>query len=246
MLYTDGLSTLTHSQTLQGFSALASKGYYYDVTISGSRKEPGITESKITSLTIYDSDGNDVTDTIDFVLKTGKLQVYLAELNITTQGLTKVYDGTAATNNSVTINGSLIDGDSILYCNAVGSIINVGTVVNKIDIKIVDSQGNDVTDIYKINGDYGTLEVVPREITITSKSASKKYTGSSLTCDDYDMTGTLAAGQSIYVNISGEQVYIGRSENTITSVYILDENGDDVTANYNITKQNGTLTVTKN
>jgi hypothetical protein len=244
MQYTDGMTTLYHSQKLQGFAALEKLGYTYDVVIEGSRRSPGISESKITSLTIYDPEGNDVTETLDYSIKTGKLQVYVYELNITTGSDSKVYDGTPLTSTEYTCS-ELITGHIFEYFNVTGSITNVGKVKNKVELKIVDGDGNDVTDTYKISCTYGDLEITPRDITVHSQSADKAYDGEALTCDEYyiDDATPLADGQTAVVEISGKQTSIGRSENTISSVRILDASGKDVTKNYNITTVNGTLRI---
>jgi hypothetical protein len=245
MKYTDGTQTLTHSQTLQGFSELSKLGYTYSVKISGSRKIPGITESKIESLTIYDKDGNDVTSSINYKLSTGKLQVYIAELNVTTQGAAKVYDGAALTCKQYTVS-SLLSGHSFASFEVLGSVTDVGSMLNKVSYKIQDSNGSDVTDYYKFNATYGKLEVTPRDLTITSSDATKAFDGTPLTCDEYTLgDGTsVVDGQQLIVEITGQQSGIGRSDNTIKSVEILDADGKDVTSNYNITTKNGTLRVT--
>ena len=46
------------------------------------------------------------------------------------------------------------------------------------------------------------------------------------------------------VVVTGSQTEIGRSENTISSISIVDSKGKNVLSNYKITYKNGTLRVT--
>jgi transglutaminase-like putative cysteine protease/uncharacterized protein YnzC (UPF0291/DUF896 family) len=241
--YEEGMQPATALQAIKGFNKLKNDGYTYDVVIEGSSTEPGVTYSKITKLIIYDSQGIDVTDTFKITLKEGEIRVYLAELNITTDSASKVYDGTPLTCQSFTY-GALLEGHKIESYTMSSSITNAGEVRNKIKLKIVDSNGNDVTDYYKLNITYGKLEVTPRNITITSQSAEKAFDGTELVCDEftYDET-SLASGHKVVVKITGKQTSMGQSTNTIESIKIYDEDGNDVTSNYKIDVIEGELRV---
>ena len=63
----DGVTTL-YPNDLTGFEEYEKKGYTYDVVISGSQKELGKSYSKIESIVIYDSKGNDVTYDFEITL----------------------------------------------------------------------------------------------------------------------------------------------------------------------------------
>lgn len=87
--------------------------------------------------------------------------------------------------------------------------------------------------------------VTKTAITITAKSDSKAYNGTALENGGYDLTGTLKAGDTLDVTVSGSVTNVADNKadnNVITSVKVL-RNGIDVTAQYTITKVPGTLTI---
>ena len=242
----DGI-THFHSNTLQGLSSLLKEGYTYKAEVSGSRSAAGKTVCKIVSFTLF-YDGNDVTDKFLSENKVnfgeGFLQVYLSEITVTTGGGEKMYDGAPLTSPEISWKGNLLAGHSEPQITATGSQQIVGVSRNVFDIKIFDGEGNDVTDVYKVNGEYGTLTVTARSLTVTANSAEKYYDKTKLEDGGYKITfGEVAEGQTIEVKISGSQIAIGKSENKVVSVKIYDGGGSDVTANYLITTVNGWLTV---
>lgn len=242
----DGI-THFHSNTLQGLSSLLKEGYTYKAEVSGSRSAAGKTVCKIVSFTLF-YDGKDVTDKFLSENKVnfgeGFLQVYLSEITVTTGGGEKMYDGAPLTSSEISWNGNLLAGHSEPQITATGSQQIVGVSRNVFDIKIFDGEGNDVTDVYKVNGEYGTLTVTARSLTVTANSAEKYFDKTKLEDGGYKITfGEVAEGQTIEVKISGSQIAIGKSENKVVSVKIYDGGGADVTANYLITTVNGWLTV---
>lgn len=87
--------------------------------------------------------------------------------------------------------------------------------------------------------------VTKTAITITAKSDSKTYNGTALENGGYDLTGTLKAGDTLDVTVSGSVTNVADNKadnNVITSVKVL-RNGIDVTAQYTITEVPGTLTI---
>jgi len=87
--------------------------------------------------------------------------------------------------------------------------------------------------------------VTKTAITITAKSDSKTYDGTALVNGGYDLTGTLKAGDTLDVTVSGSVTNVADNKadnNVITRVKVL-RNGIDVTAQYTITKVPGTLTI---
>lgn len=246
MLY-DGESTLTHSGTLQGLSELISKGYRYVAQVEGSQKEVGKGKCEITSLKIYDPNGNDVTANYKINFSSGILHVYLKEITVQTTGATKIYDGTPLTNGGYKLLDSLLKGHSYKIKTA-GLQTNVGKSINTYQISITES-GEDVTYMYKVNSDFGILEVKPREITVTAQSAQKTYDGAPLENGGFTITSqysnALCQNHTAKVTVYGKQTEVGASENIVYEVVITDKNGNDVTSNYKITKINGLLTVTE-
>ena len=87
-----------------------------------------------------------------------------------------------------------------------------------------------------------TVVISPREVTLTSGSASKVYDGTALANGNVTVDGDgFVAGEGASYVYTGSQTDVGESENTFT--YTL--NDGTKAGNYNITTVNGTLTVTK-
>ncbi len=241
----DGREHYYNGARLQGLHRLELQGYTYTAEVTGGGRTAGKHKCVITAFTLYNAEGEDVTEGCGFRFKfsTGTLHIYMAEITVRTQSGEKVYDGTPLTAFGAEVEGLLISGHSVEYVRAAGSQLGVGVSRNDYEIRIVDGAGADVTDCYKINGETGALEVTPREITVTAGSAEKIYDGNALTCGDYKVDGLLCDGHSIAVEINGSQIRIGRSENRIVNVVITDADGKDVTANYTVNRVNGMLYV---
>ena len=87
-----------------------------------------------------------------------------------------------------------------------------------------------------------TVAISPREVTLTSGSASKEYDGSPVLCADVYVGGDgFADGEGATYDVTGSQTDAGSSANTFT--YTLNENTK--ASNYSITTTPGTLKVTK-
>ena len=86
------------------------------------------------------------------------------------------------------------------------------------------------------------VRIMPRPVTLTSKSEAKVYDGTPLTAHEVAVGGDgFVDGEGATYAFTGSQTAVGTSENTFT--YTLNENAS--TGNYEITTVNGTLTVTK-
>ena len=244
----DATVSLKHTGTLQGLYDLEKKGYRYEVTVAGEQTKVGIGDCTIveSSFRLFDAAGKDVTDEYDITFQTGTLQVYVEELTVKTGEKSGVYNGLPLTDARCEVTG-LLAGHTCT-AKATGSITNVGSTPNTAEVTVEDAGGNDVTYMYRIINDYGTLTVTPRAITVQADSATKTFDPNNrtpLTAPDAEITaGSLADGHKATFTTKGSQTNVGYSENIVSEVKIVDENGNDVTANYKITKLPGTLTVT--
>lgn len=229
---------------------LLAKGYTYTATVTGSRTEIGYGISKITSFTLYDADGNDVTEDYEIRCRPGKLQVYISQLVFETGSATKTHDGTpiVATDCNLTF-GTLVNGHRIAYALAKGSQTKVGTSGNTLVVSIVDADGNDVSEYYYIVGKYGTLTVVKRTIKVVSGSQTWTYNGYANTCLgwDYDESTEykLVENHSALIAEYTEITDVGSCENKLT-LLVYSAYDVDVTKDYDIVfVRYGTLTVEK-
>ncbi|WP_302412893.1 hypothetical protein [uncultured Gemmiger sp.] len=85
-----------------------------------------------------------------------------------------------------------------------------------------------------------TYIITPRDVTLTSGSATKEYDGTALTNDTVTAEG-FVNGEGATYNVTGTQTEVGSSENNFT--YTL--NSNTKAGNYKITPNYGTLTDTK-
>ncbi len=229
--------------TLTNFDSFIEKGYTYDVTFEGELSTPGRIDSEISSFVIYDEHGDDVTDMFDITFGKGMLKMYLHEIELITDNDQKTYDGTPLVRHSWSMEGELGSGHYVEQVIFDGEQTDVGISKNSARLLIFDEVGQDVTDLYKIDTDYGDLWVIPRYLQIRSGSATKTFDGISLVNSTYEITeGTLVETHRLDVMITGSQTSVGVSTNNIESIRVFDASGE-VTDNYSIEIIEGELVV---
>ena len=119
---------------------------------------------------------------------------------------------------------------------------NFGTYDTVItDTATVTKGGVDVTDKVIVNVTKGTLTISKRDVTLTSGSASRVYNKEALTNKEVTVSGDgFAKDEGATYTVTGSQTEVGESDNTFT--YELKSNTK--ASNYNITKKEGTLSIT--
>ena len=234
----------TAPSVLAGFEAYALRGYTYEAKVSGSRTKLGVTETEITELRIFNSAGKDVTDKFDIELEKGILQIYTDDIVLESLSETVTYGSFSATPTIFMDDSGLNEMLTVIVTR--DTTVGVGRNLNKFEVKLLDANGEDVTEHYRITRQYGELTVTPLQITLKAGDATKVYDGEALTCGDIELTeGALVKGHTLQsIEIVGSQKLVGRSENVITYVAIHDQNGKNVTENYALTLLPGTLKVT--
>ena len=134
----------------------------------------------------------------------------------------------------VKVEGELVPGQ---YYEIVmtGSITDVGKTKNTFEFNIYDQNKNNVTSNYYCTIYAGYLTVTEKEIGISSASHSKQYDGTPLagTLEDISYTGELVPGHKYEIQMTGSRTTVGYSSNSFT-YKIVDENGVDVTSNYDV------------
>ena len=151
----------------------------------------------------------------------------------------KVYDGTALANKAVSASG--LPSGFTAQAQAVGTQTDVGSSANTVgSFRILNAAGEDRTRSFtNIKTEDGTLTVTPKAVTIKTGSASKPYDGTPLTDSTVDVAG-LVDGESITVSTTGSITDVGQADNTYTATW---DNAKK--ANYTVTDNLGTLTVTR-
>lgn len=216
------------------------------VDVYGNQTFVGTSVNEITSYKVMRGEA-DVTDNYSIITVDGTLEVTKREVIITADSASKVYDGTALTDNGFTVAG-LANGDSVAGVDVVGSQLGVGSSTNVASDAVIMRGAEDVTDCYDITYIDGTLTIsaVGTPIIITAGSASKIYDGTPLTNNDFTFTqGVLVAGDELVVVIEGSQTNAGISANKVVSYKVM-RGGVDVTSFYTFaTSVDGVLEVTK-
>lgn len=223
------------------------KGHRLDVKTIGEITEVGEVDNELVAH-VYDENDNDVTSNYQIDIIAGKLEILPTKLVITSGSASKPYDGTPLMSDNYFISsGKLLDGHK-LNVKLNGTITEPGTVDNTFEyVIVIDENGFDVTDNYKIEQVYSQLTIFKIELEVCSRDESKPYDGlpfSGDTSNCYLKSGTLLPGHSIIYTKMETLTEVGEKENLFVAK-VVDENNNDVTINYNITPINGKLEVTK-
>ncbi len=167
------------------------------------------------------------------------------ELVLITDSNEKVYDGMPLTDSGWNLRGELATGHSAEVVFR-GTRTNIGETENAATLTITDAMGMDVTSEYEIRYEFGILKVTPRLLIITSDSAFKIFDETPLTAPGYEISDScdgLVIGHREVVDVTGCIVEIGKTNNTISSVTVLDSEGVDVTENYRLLLREGLLAI---
>ena len=235
----DGTALTKSTFSITGLPA----GFTPDVTVSGSITDSGTAVNEVKSVVIR-KDGKDVTDQFTNIeTASGTLTVNKRTVNLKSESASKVFDGTALTAPNVTMTGDGFVASEVAELKAVGTITKAGSVKN--EIRYTEKSGFKA-DNYTITKDEGTLTITQNEdeIVVNAKNAAKTYDGKALTESGSEVIG-LPNGYTAEVTVSGSITNVGTAENKVTSV-VIRKGDEDVTDQFKtITKNSGTLTVSK-
>lgn len=211
---------------------------------NGSITDVGSTEKTLNELIIKKNNNNISLLNYKIKVNNASLTIEPRPIDCTSASDSKVYDSTPLLNSNGTCN-NLVDNHTPTFVNS-GSITKVGTKENKItSVTIKDSNNIDVTNNYDINKISGTLTITKKPITVTTTNQEKVYDGSPLEADNNCSSDGLVTNHNISCTNTGSITNVGNENKIIDTVVIKDSNNTDVTNNYEITKTNGTLTITK-
>ena len=167
------------------------------------------------------------------------------EITVEANGGTEKYDGTEKSVSGFKATTFEVDGNTYTVegLTAEAKATNAGTYpVNVTGTPVVkDADENDVSAQFAVTTKPGTLTIEKRDVTLTSGSDEKPYDGTPLTNNEITVGGDgWAQDEGADYIFTGSQTLVGSSSNAFT--YTL--NADTNAKNYNITKTEGTLTVT--
>jgi hypothetical protein len=172
-------------------------------------------------------------------------------LTIHTESASKEYDGSwlFPVSGKYTISGgtSLAPTDTITEVTCGGSPY-AGQYPNSIEIRsITNSNYGEVVNDYAITGDFGTLTITKRPITVQTPDLTKVYDGTPLAVPNDGLTitsGSLLPGESLFFLSDANITNVGTTPN-IGRVQVRDSSGSDLPSDsYDITLEYGTLSVT--
>lgn len=224
-------------------------------------------------LTVLDASNRDVTSnyaihtvdgyiTINVKTDTGSSSSSQTQsrINITVSAKsgTFVYDGNPHTLNTmsdITVSG-LVDGDTVdkVTFKSTSTITNVGTQNNEVQSVVIKSSTGAAVDASKYNITYvpGKLTVTKFPLTLTAVSDTKAYDGKALVNKSVKSTALansehkLSADYEVYDSngnsIKNGPVDVGVYVKKVSNV-VITAGTQDVTANYEITTEDGTLTI---
>ena len=150
------------------------------------------------------------------------------------------YDGQE---HNVTVNGT-IKGDKVEYSLDGGQTYELGIAFGIADVTLRNNGVYNVT-VRVTNGGVSheyesTIKITPRPITITTGSATKTYDGTPLTNSEIEITeGSLVNESDLEYRTNGTITNAGTAENSILTIGTI-----EMHTNYDITVEEGTLTVT--
>ena len=240
----DGQPLTNSTVTVSGNGFAEGEGAAYNVT--GSQTKVGSSENTFT----YTLNENTKASNYTIESKFGELKVtpVTDEVVVTIIGKTDsvTYNGAAqsVTGYTVSTNNPLYTTDDFTFD---GNDTATGTDKGTYQMNLSETQFKNISDNFtnvKFDVTDGSLEIAPMDLTITAGSAHKTYDGTPLTKDSYTTSADPAEGDTITsVTLTGSQLNVGSSDNVASDAKLM--RGDkDVTENYNITYEKGTLAVT--
>ena len=208
----------------------------------------GIKNNEFVKIQILDKDGNDVTENYDIDYVYGSLEILKKPLAITTNDNSWVYDGKEHFEIGYTEEG-LVEGQILEATDKeIVKTVLAEAIENNVVYKILSGE-EDVTENYEITYIYGKINVTKRPITLKSKDFNQIYNDVEFKDErELDVLNTaenegVANGQTIKPIYIAALVDVGTIENTYdVEIYDGEEN---VTENYEITKEYGSFTVNK-
>ena len=210
---------------------------------------PGEYDNMITVRAFVRGTSTETTDNYEITYNYGKIVIGGVDIEVKTEGGEKVYDGTPLTNGSTTVqfpNGKP-EGLEVNIV-ATGEQTNVGTSQNTYRIEATlngspfPSEGFNV-----LSEELGELTVTLLNINISTLSGETVYDGAPFVYNEYE-TDFYETEASKHLTLSVNTamlVDIGRRDNTVTAVDLLDANGMAVPRdNFTYTVEEvGTLTM---
>ncbi len=237
----DGKALTNNGVTVSGDGFVEGEGASYDVT--GSQTTVGTSDNKFT----YTLNEGTSENNYNITKAEGKLTVTADDkevvVTITGNNKTVKYNGTeqTVTDYTVTSSNPLYTANDFTFSGkAEAKGTDAGTYKMKLKASDFKNTSNQFSKVKFVVVD-GTLTIEKRNVTLTSGTSSRPYTGEALTNDTITVGGDgFVKDEGASCNVTGTITNVGKKDNTFT--YTLDEGTNK--DNYEITTEEGTLEVT--
>ena len=245
----DGSPLTRPDVTVSGDGFVKGEGATYNVT--GSQLYVGSSDN------IFDYTLNDNTKADNYIItkELGKLGITQStkELKVVANSNSWEYDGKFHADGGYTVtfgtetytvaageSAKLSTGDTVtaIITKQVKNVADSADGNNAIVTLTIDNKAQ----YAKVSQANGTLTITAKPLTIKANNAEKVYDGTPLTKNSFTNT-ELAKGDVLTATVTGSQTNVGSSDNVASAAVIM-AGEENVTANYTITYEKGTLTVT--
>ena len=211
-------------------------GEVTDIKATGS--VTNVSDSPVTNTIVYTTTDKFVAGNYNITKSEGTLTITKSDkLTVSATGYDGKYDGQTHNGNVTATEGATLSystDNGKTWTATEPTIKNVGEI--NVIVKASMANYSDATAKY-------TLKVTPRTVTLTSETASKPYDGTPLTKPEVTVTGDgFVDGEVTDIKATGSVTNVSDSPVTNTIVYTTTDKF--VAGNYNITKSEGTLTIT--
>ena len=229
------------------------KGQRVELDVVSDGIELGRHAMTVKGCRVLDSRRRDVSGNYEITYTDGEIEIVPRNILVITGSSVVPYEKAPAVSTEIRVTGSgLVEGHEIratfTYPEGIFDIGRVET--NSLQsLRVVDQGGKDVTHYYDVETNYGMLRVKPIEITISTGSETKPvYDGQPIQANYSKVTeGKLLSGHKLHVEFKYADgiADVGKWKNELSSIRILDGNGEDVTYMYECTVDAGILEITE-
>ena len=197
----------------------------------------------VAQLQVLNASGADVTACYMPKTEGGSFTMEPRPVTITADSHEKVYDAMVWDAATAKITNGTLGFDDRLSISFGEFPTKAGSYPIEPLCRILDAEGNDISFCYMMTVVPGTLKISCRPITVTTGSAEKTYDEKPLTNSEWHVvSGEPVMGHTLSGYTTGSRTNKGSCDNTI-KLKVTDENGNDVSANYSLTVEAGTLTI---
>ncbi len=207
--------------------------------------QPGTYTLQFSGWTVYDQSGNDVTANYIVTPSTCSVTISKVYIRLESESASRHYNGEALTH--PVLKPYKLSGDFTIEPVFTGSQTEVGRSDNTFYVIVYDRNGNDITEYIDTSGFvFGKLEVWG-DIALTLKSGSLTaiYDGTAHVCYELEPYELPAGYELVDLVFTGSQTEPGTSKNLFSARIIDTRTGEDATDAFDITWEEGDLTVVR-